>query len=104
MSIKDQLRKRRPRKVTLDGDDFYVVSMTIAEADHVDILSKDDSRNGEILGYCLSRCLVDEAGQPILEGEADPVIKEIPIETATKLAQEIRNATNPPPVDSAKKD
>lgn len=101
--LKDRLTKRRPRKVSIEGDEFFVVSMTIAEADHVDILSKDETRNAEILGYCLSRCLVDEAGAPVLDGEEDPTIKEIPIETATKLAQEIRNATNPPPIDSTKK-
>lgn len=103
MSLKDQLTKRRPRTIEMDGDTFYVVSMTIAEADHVDKISADPERTGEILGYCLSHCLVDENGAKLLESETDPTIQEIPIETAMKLAQEIRNATNPQPIETAKK-
>ncbi len=112
MSIKSNLTKRRPRKVTIDGDEFFVVSMTLAEADHVDALGKDASRNNEILGYCLTRCLVEADGENVLAPETtdesgkvvfDPVIKDIPIETATALAQKIRDASTPPDSEAAKK-
>lgn len=101
--FKSQLVKRRPKKVSIDGDDFYILSMTIAEAAKVDSLSLDPELAKGIVGFSLSRCLVDENGVRILESETDPLIQDIPIETALGLLQEIRNATNPPPVEIAKK-
>jgi len=111
MSIKDQLKKRRPRKVSIEGDDFYVVSQTIAESEHVEMLSKDEAREGEIIGYSLTVGVVDEKGVPVFDQtgldktppEYDLDIKLIPIETAMVLSQKIRDATTPQSIDTAKK-
>lgn len=111
-ATKDKLRKRKPRKVEIDGDVFFVRSMTIAEVEHVDVLAANPQRNAEIIGYSLTRCVVEESGENVFDVETtatdgsvqfDPVIKEIPIDVAMKLSQEIRNATQPASIDTAKK-
>ncbi len=110
-ATKDKLKKRRPRKVSIEGDDFFVVSQTLAESEHVEALAKDESRGGEIISYSLSVGVVDEDGTPVFDqtgidknpGEFDPDIRLIPIETAVILSQKIREVTTPQAIEVAKK-
>lgn len=102
-ATKDRLKKRRPRKVTIEGDDYFVVSQTIAESEHVDLLAKDETQANQIIGYSLFAGLVEEDGSAVFESPEDPDIKLIPIETALILSQEIRKATTPQSFEAAKK-
>lgn len=91
MSARDRLLKRRPRKVTIDGDDFYVRSLTLREAAKVDAFPHTASGAIGIEGisYLLATCLTDEDGKPIFDGPEDDSIQDIPGDTLSRLTKEI---------------
>lgn len=99
--MKDRLLKKRPREVDIDGDKFFVRSLTLAESIKVDELSAaangDPGKTADALSYMLCHCVVDANGNPVIdENEA----KEIQIDVASRLAEEVRKATRPPSLEN----
>lgn len=93
--MKEALFRKRPRKVQIDEDVFFVRSMTIAETIKSEELGKDESGYIPLIDYVLSRCVVDEKGTPLFSSESDESLHEIPTDVAHRLVEEIRKATTP---------
>lgn len=94
MSSIDRLLKKRPRQLHIDEDVFWVRSMSIAETQKADELG-DKDKFIPLIDFVLSRCVVEEDGQPVFTGEEDERIHEIPTDVAHRLVEEIRKATRP---------
>lgn len=78
---KESLFKRRPRAIEIEGDTFYVRSMTLAEAIEVDRL-KEAGDSIKAAQYSVARCVVSESGEPVLSEEDVP---QVPMDILHRL-------------------
>jgi len=104
MSLKDRLLRPRPRPVEIDGEQFYVCSMTLGLAEQVDSMAEQPGQERATAALVLSRCVLEEDGKPVFDDENDAGLAAVPVDVALQLVQEIRKITKPPTVDAVKKD
>jgi hypothetical protein len=97
MTARERLLKRGPKKISVEGETAYIVSMTLREAIHAESLAKSD---GELGRYVISRCVVDEDGQRIFADD-DEAILDIPADKMRVLVMAIVNATHPKDPEAA---
>lgn len=90
----ERLRKRKPRKVEIDGDEFWVRSMTLREVEQVDKLSKSPNPY-DALTYAVAACLVNgsDDDEPAFTGPDDPDLRDVPTDKLRQLADEIGKAS-----------
>jgi hypothetical protein len=94
--MKDRYFKKRPRKVELDGDAFYVVSMSLADSQKSEDLAKQPETTLEAVRFTLSRICTNEQGELVFSSEADPDIDKMPMEVANRLIVAGRDVSIPP--------
>lgn len=87
----------------IDGDLFYVRSMTLSEGKKADAFSKNPDTILDGAAYVLSQCVVEPDGTKVFESESDPAIQDVPLDVQVRLTEEIRLATRAPSPESAKK-
>jgi len=94
MSARDTLFKRTPKAVDLDGDTFYVRSLTLREATRVDEMN-DAKQTMDVARYAVAHCLTDDAGQPLF-ADGDTDMDDMPLDRLVLLFEAIKEQSSPP--------
>lgn len=92
MGSRTALMKRRPRPVDIDGDQFFVRSMTLAEAIEVDRLT--EAKSSDVAKYIVRRCVVEADGTRVFADDDEGVL-DVPLETIASLSEAVRKVSSP---------
>ena len=86
---KGNLFTRKPKRFEIDGEVYFVRSLTLREATTAADLKKTESYR-----YSLSRCVLNEDGSRVFSDD-DPQIDDIGIDLLAELMAVVLKASNP---------
>lgn len=90
MTAREKLLKRKSRKIEIDGDEFFVRSMTLREVlwlQEQKIAGKEE--DFETVAFIVANCLTDEQGAPLFAGKDDDAIRDIPTDRLQEITQKV---------------
>lgn len=82
------LFKRRPRKISIDGEEYTVRALTIGEIRQVQKLGGDEKAI-DVAPFIVSCAMLNGDGKPLFEGPSDPRIDDIPTDTLAEISSAI---------------
>jgi hypothetical protein len=103
MSARDRLLKRKPRDITIDGEQYKARTPTLRESLRFEALLKDPETQKQALEFFITCCLLEEDGSPMFLGESDESLQEIPVDRMQELATEIGKLAKVPSLQKTEK-
>ena len=89
MSARDRLLKRKPRDITVDGEQYKARTPTLRESLRFESLLKDPETQRQALEFFIASCLLEEDGSPMFTSESDESLQEIPVDRMQEISAEI---------------
>lgn len=103
MTPRERLLKRKPRTVTVEGEEFLIRMPTVREAMEFESLLKSEETQRRALSYFVAHCLVNDDGSEVFESESDPALDDIPIDMLQGLCQAIGKMSKVPSLEKIEK-
>lgn len=90
MTARERLLKKRPCKVEVNGEEFTVRALTIAETIQVTALS-EAGKHQESMNFILGSAMLEDDGKQMFANPEDPAINDVPMDLIPGLCDKIGN-------------